>query len=61
MNEESVTCCFCAMTLGVDEAVELHVLPTPERDESQGLYAHRTCLTARLHPTVPRHPALEPE
>jgi hypothetical protein len=28
-------------------------------DEGQGLYSHAACLLARLHPTVPIHPALE--
>jgi hypothetical protein len=61
MNDEFVTCCFCGETLVIDEAVLLAVYPTPDREESQGLYAHGNCLSSRLHPSIPRHPGLLPD
>jgi hypothetical protein len=54
----SAICCFCGNALAVDEAVLLAVYPAPDREESQELYAHRLCLSSRLHSTVPWHPDL---
>jgi hypothetical protein len=56
---ETVTCCFCGITLPEAIAVLMNVYPTSERDESQSLFAHRHCLAERLRPEVPKHPALE--
>lgn len=53
-----VTCCFCGRPLAEDRAVLLAVHPTRDRQESQTLYAHRRCLSERLHPSVPQHPDL---
>ena len=60
MGDDAI-CCFCGDWLSVDRSVQLVVLPTVERDESQVLHCHRRCLRERLVADVPRHPALEEE
>ena len=52
------TCCFCGQELERASTVELAIHPAADRSEVQGLWAHRPCLSARLHPSIPRHPAL---
>ncbi len=52
-------CCFCGKSLAEPGSVELHVSPTADRSESQGLWCHPACLAGRLHPSIPRHPDLE--
>lgn len=60
MTAESlvVTCCFCGNSLQAERAVVLAVYPSPDREESQTLYAHHRCLSQRLHASVPQHPDL---
>jgi len=55
---EMVTCCFCSGSLSEPSAILMMIYPDSDREESQGLYAHRRCLSSRLHPDIPRHPQL---
>ena len=47
---QASACCFCSLTVG-EMPVRLAVLL--EEDGTQTLWAHSSCLYARLHPTVP--------
>jgi hypothetical protein len=58
---DNVVCAFCGLPLRDPGTILIVVYPTRERDESQTLYSHRSCLLSRLHPEVPKHPALEEE
>jgi len=55
---EEVACCFCGLTLPEASAALLVIYSASDREESQTLYAHRRCLSQRLHPGIPRHPDL---
>ncbi len=57
MTNEVVVCCFCGEPLPEPESVLIVAYPTPDREEIQNLYSHRSCFAMRLHPDVPVHPA----
>jgi hypothetical protein len=56
---DTVVCCFCGLAVDSATAVHMSLSFTEPSDEGQELYSHAACLRARLHPTVPIHPALE--
>lgn len=53
-----VICCFCGLQLAGRSAVLLAFRADEARQESQTVYAHRRCLAAHLHKSVPLHPDL---
>jgi hypothetical protein len=56
-----VVCCFCGIGLARTDATALVVYPPQEPDEAQTLYSHATCLSDRVHASVPLHPSLLPD
>lgn len=52
-------CCFCGQDVDWTECVRLVIYPPGESDGSQDVFCHASCLTSRLDPKVPYHPALE--
>jgi hypothetical protein len=56
---DSVVCCFCGLLVDSTIAVHMSLSFAEPSDEGQELYSHAACLRARLHPTIPIHPALE--
>lgn len=52
MEAMNVVCCFCGASFPERHAVLMAIHPPEDRDETQGLYAHKRCLASRLHPTV---------
>ena len=57
-NVISVICCFCGEPEIHGNAVLLRASTLEMEDEVQELFAHKTCLTKVLHPSVPLHPEL---
>ena len=49
-SEQAPACCFCSLTVG-ETPVSLSV--SLQEDGTQTLWAHSSCLYARIHPTVP--------
>jgi hypothetical protein len=56
---DSRVCCFCGKSEPEPSSVELRVFPTADRIEAQVLWCHQACLAGRLHPSIPRPPALD--
>lgn len=54
-NESPLTllCCFCGDRIEQDVLVEIEI---HAHGESQGLYAHKTCLVDRVRAEIPLHP-----
>ena len=57
-NSNETVCCFCGQSLPHADAVELVVSSQEMGDERQKLFAHKKCLSAALHPSIPLHPDL---
>lgn len=49
-------CCFCARSIDDGQLVFLALSLPADTHAHQGLYAHSTCLSERLHPSVPFDP-----
>jgi hypothetical protein len=56
--KDEVCCCFCGRWLSDQIAVRIEVSTVEMGDESQVLFAHKTCLSEKIHPSVPLHPDL---
>lgn len=50
---EDVLCCFFGDSLAEADSVLMAIYPTVDRKTSQGMYSHRSCLSERLHPSIP--------
>lgn len=57
-NLSDVICCFCGEPERIDEALTLRANAIDMGDESQVMFAHKSCFARSLHSSVPLHPAL---
>jgi hypothetical protein len=58
IKDEEVCCCFCGRWLSAQTAVRMEVSTVEMGDESQVLFAHKACLSEKIHSSVPLHPDL---
>lgn len=58
IEDQNVRCCFCGHWLPAQDAVQLTITTKEMGDESQVIFAHKSCLVKRVHPSIPLHPDL---
>jgi hypothetical protein len=49
---DTAVCCFCGKMVPMEDAASLTIQPRLDSEESQHLFAHRTCLRAHVVPDI---------
>jgi hypothetical protein len=57
-NQTDVVCCFCGESEAELNAIRLLISAHEMDEELQTLFAHKACLGAAVHVSVPLHPAV---